>query len=416
MFWLDFIVLDHVIRLFNGGDVFNAVFIGFGVQVVEIPILRGLLKVPEPLAFLVIILRLVDDTESGGLHADKILSAEFPVVAYLPNLKSPLPHVHKPVYNIGVVYSRAVAQGQPAVLRPAKQRDIVLVGLDMGRHNGEKCVGNYNVCPFVIPKQRRRRQVVEFRQVGPAVPVNRHLRQLFKRPIILGVGLAKFLNIKVSLHGVGIDVQRFCEEVLPLLGVILRLERIVQNLSWADAYPVSRVRHFVNFRVSEVHASVFNPFWGAAHENEILLILYGAVQYLPAILEPLPKKRLLIVSCRRYANQQLVRVGLHGLLKQIILLWLLESVDFVTDRNIAVQRILCIRVCRQSSDVKRPVSQVCLHAVLIVIIDNMDMPAIFLVLSHALDVIIQKIEGLQRLHECRCRYVGLTSAPPIPQR
>ena len=92
------------------------------------------------------------------------------------------------------------------------------------------------------------------------------------------------------------NVQRLCEKVFSLLWVILGLQRIIQDLIWTDAYPISWICHLVDFRVCIIYTPVFYPLWGAAHENEVLFILYRSIQDLPAIFQSLPKKRLFVVS------------------------------------------------------------------------------------------------------------------------
>ena len=100
---------------------------------------------------------------------------------------------------------------------------------------------------------------------------------------------------------------------------------------------------------------------GAAHKDKILFVLDGAIQHLSAVLQPLPKKALFVIASRGNTYQQLVGVGFHGFLKKVVLLRLGKSVDFIADRNIAVKRILRIRVCSQSADKKRAVWKLCLH-------------------------------------------------------
>jgi len=64
VFWLHLIVLDHVVRLFDGGHVFHAVLIGFRMQIKKSAVFCALLDMPEALRLFVKILRLIDDLES----------------------------------------------------------------------------------------------------------------------------------------------------------------------------------------------------------------------------------------------------------------------------------------------------------------------------------------------------------------
>ena len=306
------------------------------MQVVQPPVLRRRLDVAETLGFFVIKLGLVHDLESRGLHPDKVFPAEFPVMADLPNAESLVPHFHKPVHNVGVVDSRGVAQRQPPVVRPAEQRYVVLVGFDVRRHHREKGMGNDDVRAFVVAKQRRRRQVMELREVGPAVPVNGHLRKLVNRPVILAVRPPKFVDVEICFHGVGVDIQGLGEKILPLLGIVLCLEGIIQNLGWSDGYSIIRICHLVDLRVCKIYTPILHTFWGTAHEDEILLILYCAVQDLTAVFQALPKKSLLIISRGGNANQQFVRVCLLRFLEQVVLLGLFKRMDFIDYTDISI--------------------------------------------------------------------------------
>ena len=212
-----------------------------------------------------------------------------------------------------MVYGRRVAQCQPPVFCPAEQGNIVLIRLEVGRHHREKGVGDKDVRALVAPEQGGRGQVVELGQVRAPVPVYGQLGQLVQGPVIPLVAAAELLNVEIGRHGVGVDVQALGKKVLALLGVILRLEAVVQDFLRADAHPIGRVGHRVDLRVREVYRPVLDPLRGAAHEDEILVILYGAVQHLPAVFQPLPQKRLFIVPGGGNADQQLIGIGLHGL-------------------------------------------------------------------------------------------------------
>ena len=81
--------------------------------------------------------------------------------------------------------------------------------------------------------------------------------------------------------------------------------------------------------------------------------------------------------------------------------------NLVANRNVAVEGILRVRVCRQRANKKGAVRKRGLHGVLIVVVDDLDRPAAFCVLTHPADIVVQKIEALQRLHQRRRRNVGL---------
>ena len=98
------------------------------MQIKKSAVLGALLYMPKSFGFFIVILRLVYDLEARFLHSDEIFPAEFAVMAHLLDFKSFFPHVHKPFHHIRVVDSRGVAHGKPAVVLPAKQRNIILLG------------------------------------------------------------------------------------------------------------------------------------------------------------------------------------------------------------------------------------------------------------------------------------------------
>ena len=231
----------------------------------------------------------------------------------------------------------------------------------------------------------------------------------------MSVALAELVDIEIRGYRVGVDVEAFGEEVLTLLRVVLCLQGIVEYLRWPYAHAIRGISHLVDFGVGEVHASVPHALRGTAHENKILLVLYCAVEYLPAVFQPLPEKCLLIVARRGDAYEQFVCVGFHGLLEQVVLLRLLEGVDLIADGDVAVERVLRIRVGCQRADEQRAVAEVGLDAVLVVIVDDVEMPAVLVVLAHAPDVVLQKVEALQRLHQRGGSDIGFRAAPAIPE-
>ena len=247
------------------------------MEVVQPTVLCCRLDVAESLGLLVVVLRLVDYLESGVLHSNKILPAEFPVVSNLPDFESALAHIYKPVNHVSVVNGGAVAQRQPSVLRPAKERNVVLVCFNVRGNHREKCVGDDDIRPLVLSKERRSREVMELGKVCSAVPVNGQLCQLVQAPVVFVVAASEFVDVEISLDGVGIDIERFGEKVLPLLGIVLSLQGIVEDFRRADAHAIGRVCHLVDLGVGEINRPIFDPFWGAAHEDEILLVLYRAV-------------------------------------------------------------------------------------------------------------------------------------------
>ena len=132
-----------------------------------------------------------------------------------------------------------------------------------------------------------------------------------------------------------------------------------------------------------------------ANEHKILLVLDGSVQDAPAIFKSLSKKAVCIVSGCGNPNHEFVRVRFHGFFEKVVLLRRFERMYFVANRNIAVQRILCVRIRRKCPNKKRAIREICLHGMLVVVIYDVYVPAVLLILAHALDVVVQEVEGFQ---------------------
>ena len=75
----------------------------------------------------------------------------------------------------------------------------------------------------------------------------------------------------------------------------------------------------------------------ATHEDKVLLILYRPIQDLTAVLQPLSKKQLLIVSRSGDRNEEFVGIGFHCLFEEVVLLRLLEGMNLINDRDVAVK-------------------------------------------------------------------------------
>ena len=63
------------------------------------------------------------------------------------------------------------------------------------------------------------------------------------------------------------DLSR--EKILSLLRVVLRFQRLCQDVRWSDRYPVIRIRNFVLIRIRKIDIPVF-VFLCAANEDEKL--------------------------------------------------------------------------------------------------------------------------------------------------
>ena len=321
----------------------------------------------------------------------------------LLDLEALVTHGREPVDDVSGIDGRAVAHGKQPVVRPPEQRDAVLIRFSGRLHDREKRMGDTNIYALVIPVQRRSRQVVHAREVRPAVPLDRQLRQLVQGPPVLLVRLPELLDVEPGLYGRREHIERLREEVLPLLRVVLSLQGIVQDLGRTDGHAVVRVRHFVDDRVRIVDVPVLVRV-RAAHEYKVLFVLDRPVEDLPAVFDPLAEEALRVVSRRRDTDQQLVRVCLLAFLEQVVLLRLLEGVDLVTDTEVRVQGVLRVRVGRQCAYEKRAVREGRLHGVLVIVVDDLDQAAFLpadLALTQTVNIIIEEVERLKRLHQSR---------------
>ena len=175
-------------------------------------ILHLTFDVSETFAFLVEILRLIDDSETRPLHLKEIFAAELSIVPDLADLESILFPGLVPVYDGRRVVGRRVAHIQPAIVPPAEQGNIVLVRLFGCRYDWEPCMCDDDIDPVIVSHQRRRRQVVQFGQVCAAIPVRAQRRKSphfsFRRPLLLDsqrllrppVASAELLHVKVRLE------------------------------------------------------------------------------------------------------------------------------------------------------------------------------------------------------------------------
>ena len=92
-------------------------------------------------------------------------------------------------------------------------------------------------------------------------------------------------------------------------------------------------------------------------ENKIGIVLNLPVHDLCAIFQSLEAEAVRVVSCRRDPDHHLIGVCLHGLFESVILAGFLKDVQLVGDRDIAVQGVLHLWVCRECFDVNRPCGQ-----------------------------------------------------------
>ena len=301
------------------------------------------------------ILRLVDDGKAGLFHAQEILPAEFAVVADLTDLEAALPHGNEPFDHVGVVIGGRVAHIQPAVIPPAEKGDIVLVGLDAGGDDGEPAVREADVHVLIAAMERGGGEVVQLREVRAAVPFDGQLQDsvdfLIQRPVRIDaqllarfrVGPAEGGYLEIGALLGGEDVQGLCEEILALLGIVGGLAGVVHDVRRADGDAIVGVGLLVLHGVEDVHIALL-ILVRAADEHEQVLVVILAAQHAAAVGQALGAEGCAVVARGRNGDDQLVGVGLGGLFEHVVLLGALVGVDLVGDDDIAVKRVLSIRI------------------------------------------------------------------------
>ena len=120
------------------------------MHIVQCAILDAVLDVSEALGLLVEILRLIKDAEAGFLHSDKVLPAELAVVTDSGDFEPALAHLDEPVDYVCMVDRRTVAHGQPSVILPSEQRNVIFVRLSVGDSHREKGVRDYDIHALVV--------------------------------------------------------------------------------------------------------------------------------------------------------------------------------------------------------------------------------------------------------------------------
>ena len=156
------------------------------------------------------------------------------------------------------------------------------------------------------------------------------------RVVVFLVAPSEVLNVEVRLYRGREYIQRLRVEVLALLRIVLSLQTVLKDLVRTNGNSISRICHFVNFRIRVVDIPVLVRI-RAAHEYKELFILYRLIEDLAAISEPSSEKALLIVAGSSYTYEQLVCVCFHCLFEEVVLLWRFEGVYLIYDSEITVQ-------------------------------------------------------------------------------
>ena len=108
-----------------------------------------------------------------------------------------------------------------------KNKNIFLNNIIGKTINNALDIGLRAILPDLIENQviNIKNELIE--QIRAAVPVDRQLCQLVERPAVLGVAAAELLDVEIRLDRVRVYVQTFCEKILALLRVVLRLQAVV---------------------------------------------------------------------------------------------------------------------------------------------------------------------------------------------
>ena len=151
------------------------------------------------------------------------------------------------------------------------------------------------------------------------------------------------------------------------------------------------------YRIQIIASAVFVGI-GPGDKCEDTVILNRSVNDLDAVFLPSPTKTIRAVSGSRDANNQLIGVSLHRLFEAVVLRRLLQGVDFVNNRKVAVERVLRIRVARQCLDTNRPgIAKIPVEAVAHGAVQDAEV----LLLAHPDHVPLKEIERLHGLFALR---------------
>ena len=356
MVGLNLLELDHVVRLFDGGHVLDAILEGLCVQVVERLVLRAVLDVAESDGLPPKVLRLIHDAEAGLLHAPEELFAVLPVVGDAGDPEAHCFHALKPQDHGVRVVGGLVDHVQPSVVHPAKEGDVILVSFLVSGHHREPAMRDDDVHALVLPVQHGRCQVVHLGQVRAAVPLDGQLCEL--QELVLhriellkaqerarcGVAAAELLDVEVGVDGGDEHVEGLCQEVLALLGVVEGLHGVAHDVRRADGHAVVGVGLLVCLCTCKIDlAGLLIPI-SAAQEDEQAVILGHAVEDLPGIGDLLRAEGCAIVAGGGDTDDQFVGVGLGGFFEDVVVLGGFVGVHLVSDDDVAAQGVLCVRV------------------------------------------------------------------------
>ena len=148
-------------------------------------------------------------------------------------------------------------------------------------------MGDDDIHPLVMSKKGRSGQVMKFGKVSSPIPMDGQVGQLFQGPVVFLVTAPELIHVKVGFQRIGVDIEAFGKEIFPLLGVVLGLERIVEDFLWTDAHAIGWICHLVDNGICVINLPSLRVWVGAAQKYKILFIFHCAIQHLAAIFQPL---------------------------------------------------------------------------------------------------------------------------------
>ena len=172
----------------------------------------------------------------------------------------------------------------------------------------------------------------------------------------------------------------------------------------------------VLYRVRVITIPVFVRI-GPGNKHKQGIICYGPVYHLHAVIQPPVTKAVDIIARGGNADHQLVRVGLHRLFEAVVLRRFFKSVHLVRNGDVAIERILRVRVRRQSLNIQASaglpviVREFVVYGMLRVIVpdpENLNQPVIPQRVQNI-------VERLARLFQRRGDNVYLRAAPALQE-
>ena len=210
-----------------------------------------------------------------------------------------------------------------------------------------------------LAHQRRRRQVVQLRQVGAAVPVFYQLSQLRHAPAVAAIAPLELRHVKPRLEAADKHVQRAGQKLLPQRGISLRLQGRRQHVVRPDGDAVAGVGRPVHRRIGVVHLAVLHPGrFRHEHEGAIGVRPFdGAPQHRLQIVPVGGGKARPVVAGREGDQHQLVGVGLHGVAQSGVRPGVLIELQLVQMDEHGIERVEQVGLVGQRLHVQEAAAQ-----------------------------------------------------------